>query len=264
MHRAQSWPTWAIAGRGLVLAGWGDDPRGDLLAEVVAGPLRLPQEGPEGRGPCRPGCAGWRRARPGVLAEVAGNAGRRSGRAGGAIGQSTGRLPGRSPRKGDLSGHGLPGAPPLSTPPAVAAARRPLDPRAAPQNIAQSIGFTNTTTMERASPTAHQLPQVRGIDEQLRRRRRARPNADAVGAAPSLRAALPTAQHRPTPSTTNLGPGTPKRSAGLAHEHQHQHQHQHESVATTDASEPRPPPTTAFATCTAITETVSLQRPFAG
>ena len=45
------------------------------------------------------------------------------------------------------------------------------------------------------------------------------------------------AQHPSAPFTTNFGPETPKRSAGLAHQHQHQHQHQHEAVATTGASD---------------------------
>jgi len=88
-----------------------------LLVQVVGGPLRLPRRGPERRGRCRSGCAAWRRARPSCFVEVARNAVRRSGRAGGGIVGSSERLPGRSPCKVDLSGHGLPGAPPLWTPP---------------------------------------------------------------------------------------------------------------------------------------------------
>ena len=115
--RVGRWPTWAIAGRGLVLSEEFAEADVSLLASVVGGPLRLPQRGPERRGRCRSGCAGWRRARPAGLVEVARNADRRSGRARVGSADPGGCLPGRSPCKVDLSGHGLPGAPPLWTPP---------------------------------------------------------------------------------------------------------------------------------------------------
>ena len=115
--RVWPWPTWAIAGRGLVLSEEFAEADVSLLASVVGGPLRLPQRGPERRGRCRSGCAGWRRAEPAGLVEVARNADRRSGRARVGSADPEGCLPGRSPCKGDLSGHGLPGAPPLWTPP---------------------------------------------------------------------------------------------------------------------------------------------------
>jgi len=80
-------------------------------------PWGLPRGGTERRRRCRRGCAGRRRARPRVSVEVARNARWRSGRASSGIAGPEGRLPGRSPCRGVLSGHGLPGAPPLWTPP---------------------------------------------------------------------------------------------------------------------------------------------------
>ena len=99
--------------RRLVLSVHVAEPDGSLLAEVVVGPLGLPQGGPEARGRCRRGCAGRRRARPSDSAEVGGNAGRRSGRAGRGIVTSTGRLREKSPRKFVLSGYLLQGGAPL-------------------------------------------------------------------------------------------------------------------------------------------------------
>jgi len=55
--------SWAAAARRCVLALDVDEADGDVVVEVVDGPLRLPPAGSEGRGWCRTGGAGRRRAR---------------------------------------------------------------------------------------------------------------------------------------------------------------------------------------------------------
>jgi len=108
-HRARSWPTWTVAGRGRVLSKEAAEVDVSVLASVVDGSLGLPRRGPERRGRRRSGGAGRRRAGPVGLVEGVMNAGRWSGRGGGGIVGSTGRLRERSPCKDDLSGHGLRG-----------------------------------------------------------------------------------------------------------------------------------------------------------